>query len=257
MGDWILSHPDWKSELPEENPEVQGDSQTQEETPVEPKKPLTEEERKERAAALQDRLEKARNKRLEEERKEAIEKEKTRRKEGQNIGSIKEDYQQKMMKKQALERKKQKAADAEAKRRVKEQIAADKARRQAEANAAKGISAVTETSAVVREKQEETKKQAPTATNTRIQLRLPDGKRLVQVFEASDDLSVLIRHAHLNTGLDESEFRLVSGGMPPKKFTESDRSKSLVDLGLVPSAVVMVQKVYKNILIENCDENYY
>lgn len=60
-------------------------------------------------------------------------------------------------------------------------IAADKARRQAEANAAKGISAVTETSAVVREKQEETKKQAPTATNTRIQLRLPDGKRLVQV----------------------------------------------------------------------------
>ena len=89
---------------------------------TEPKKPLTEEERKERAAALQDRLEKARNKRLEEERKEAIEKEKTRRKEGQNIGTIKEDYQQKMMKKQALERKKQKAADAEAKRRVKEQV---------------------------------------------------------------------------------------------------------------------------------------
>ena len=34
--DWILSHPDWESELPEENPgtESQEDSQTQEATPV-------------------------------------------------------------------------------------------------------------------------------------------------------------------------------------------------------------------------------
>ena len=122
--DWILSHPDWESELPESNPDA--DSEPQEGTEqAEPKpepKPLTDEEKAEKAAALQERLNKAREKRLEEERKEKIEKEKTRRKEGKEIGTIKEEYQAKLMRKQAEERKRQKLADAAAKKRVQEQV---------------------------------------------------------------------------------------------------------------------------------------
>ena len=63
-------------------------------------------------------------------------------------------------------------------------------------------------------------------------------EKSVQVFEASDDLSVLIRHAHLNSGLDESQFKLVSGGMPPAKFTDADRNKSLADLGFVLALIL-------------------
>jgi len=246
--DWILSHPDWESELPPtatetEEPAGGGETGSQEETPVVPKEPLTEEQKQERALALQERLNKAREKRLEEEKKDKIEREKNRRKDGKDIGNIKEEYQAKMMRKQAEERKREKLANAAAKKKVQEQIAADKAARLARSNAEKSTAAVAETSQVVREKQEEVRKQQPTATNTRIQLRLPDGKRLVQVFESDESLSALIRYAHMNSGLEESEFRLVSGGMPPKKFTDEDREKTLVDLSLVPSAVVMVQKI--------------
>lgn len=245
--DWILSHPDWESELPESSHDAGAEATAEQGTEdAEPKpepKPLTDEEKAEKAAALQDRLNQAREKRLEEEKKERIEKEKTRRKEGKEIGTIKEEYQAKMMRKQAEERKRQKLADAAAKKRVQEQIAADKAARLARSQSEKSTAAIAETSGVVREKREEAAKTRPTATNTRIQLRLPDGKRLVQVFEADETLSALIRYAYMNTGLEESAFRLVSGGMPPQKFTEADREKTLADLSLVPSAVVMVQKM--------------
>ena len=124
--DWILSHPDWESELPESSqdaePEATAEQGTEDAEPKPEAKPLTDEEKAEKAAALQARLNQAREKRLEEERKERIEKEKTRRKEGKEIGTIKEEYQAKMMRKQAEERKRQKIADAAAKKRVQEQV---------------------------------------------------------------------------------------------------------------------------------------
>lgn len=255
--DWILANPDWESQLPGASSSDPTDPESEpgssegpadpEAIPVVPATPLTDEEKAERAKALQDRLNKARDKRLEEEKKDKIEREKSRRKEGRELGDIKSDYQAKLMKKQADERRREKAADAAAKKRVQEQIAADKAARIARSNAAKATAAVAETSPLVLEQQEEKRKQEiakrPTPTNTRIQFRLPDGKRLVQVFEADENLSNLIRYAHQNTGLPEESFRLVSGGMPPTKFTDSDRDKTLVELSLVPSAVVMVQKI--------------
>lgn len=65
---------------------------------------LTEEEKTERAQALQDRLNKAREKRLADEKAERIEKEKLRRTEGKDLGQIKHDFEEKMMKKAAEER---------------------------------------------------------------------------------------------------------------------------------------------------------
>ena len=122
--DWILAHPDWENELPSSTQEEtdQPESAEAESIPVEPKKPLTDEEKQERALALQERLNKAREKRLEEEKREKIEREKSRRKEGKEIGNIKQDYNERMMKKQAEERKRQKLADAQAKKRVQEQV---------------------------------------------------------------------------------------------------------------------------------------
>ena len=76
------------------------------------------------------------------------------------------------------------------------------------------------TSTVTQEIKE--KAQKTRATNTRLQVRFPDGSRRVQVFEAEDTLKKVGDFVSANI---DFAFDLVSGGPPPKKFAESDQGR--------------------------------
>lgn len=245
--DWILQNPDYvhtndDNDKSEKDGSVIGGDQ---EIPVEPAIKKTPEEKAAAAAALQERLNKARDARIQKEKQEALEKEKARRIQGQETCSAKDSYEQMMMKKLAEERKKEKAAQAKARERVKQQIAEDKERRRLESEAAKNATsaaAVASTSEVTKEIQA-AKVARPAPTNTRLQIRFPDGSKLVQVFEADDQLKIVQEFVKRNGGFENTEcFNLVFNGRPPKKFTTEDSIRSLEDLNLCPSAVLMVQK---------------
>ena len=70
----------------------------------------------------------------------------------------------------------------------------------------------------------------PRATNTRLQLRLPDGSRRVQVFEADDSLKAV--YDFVSGIYGEGPFELVSAGPPPIKFKIDDDIGMMVFLFL-------------------------
>jgi len=249
--DWILANPDFVPD-PSDVPETQttsGEPTTpliggDQDTPVVAAPERTPEEKAKAAKELQERLDKARDIRIEKEKQEKIQKEKERREQGKAMGTMKESYEQMEMKRLAAQRKKEKAQAIKDKERVRQQIAEDKERRRLEAERAKGetsAAAVGETSQLTQEIK--AKVARPAATNTRLQIRFPDNSRRVQIFEASDKLSVVASYAQRNGGFEsESEFDLIFQDRPPKKFGSSDMDSTLEDLNLCPSAVIMVQK---------------
>lgn len=252
--DWIIENPDFTPETKNTSDETEVPSSNQEGTapiggdqniPVEAAVEKTPEEKAAAAAALQERLNKAREARIEKEKQEKLEKEKQRRIQGQEATSAKDTYEHMMMKKIADERKKEKAEQAKARARVKQQIAEDKERRRLENETAKNATsaaAVAQTSEVTQEIQA-AKVARPAPTNTRLQIRFPDGSKRIQVFEADDSLKIVLEFAQRNGGFESiTDFSLVFNARPPKKFTDSDAEKTLEELNLCPSAVLMVQK---------------
>jgi len=76
-------------------------------------------------------------------------------------------------------------------------------------------------------------------TAGRLQIRLPDGKRLIHTFEGSDNLNVVDRYIRANSALLPGRYQLMTN-MPTRFFAEEDEYKTLHELGLTPSAVVIV-----------------
>jgi len=76
---------------------------------------------------------------------------------------------------------------------------------------------------------------------SRLQIRLPDGKRLIHTFDGSDTLNAVDRYIRANggPGLLPGRYQLMTN-MPTRIFTDEDEKKTLDELGLTPSAVVIV-----------------
>jgi len=231
--DWILANPDY--EIGAESQVIKG-----EETPTTPKVAQTPEERAASAAALQERLNKARDLRIQKEKEEKLQKEIERREQGKQITSTKDTYEQIQMKRAAEERRREKEQAKKDKERVRAQIAEDKERRKRAAESAKNATSAEAVAATSTATQPHIQPRPKVqATNTRLQIRFPDGSRRVQVFEADDELKKVNQFV---SGQFEGDFDLVSGGPPPKKLTPDDQGKTLDELSLCPSAVIMVQK---------------
>ncbi|XP_075182485.1 UBX domain-containing protein 1 isoform X2 [Anomaloglossus baeobatrachus] len=76
----------------------------------------------------------------------------------------------------------------------------------------------------------------------RIQVRLLDGTALSQTFRAREQLAAVRLYVELNwPGGPEGPFNLLTS-FPRRVFTEEDMEKPLQELGLVPSAVLIVAK---------------
>lgn len=102
---------------------------------TEEKKPLTEEEKKQQLARLEEKLRQKRVEREESEKREALEKERMRIKSGKNISEAQRKIEELEMKKLVEQRKREKQEDRMARERVRAQIEADKAARRKEMEA--------------------------------------------------------------------------------------------------------------------------
>ena len=77
---------------------------------------------------------------------------------------------------------------------------------------------------------------------TKIQIRLQDGKKMEQTFKAKEPLSAVRVYLQMNCpDLAGSPIKLMTS-FPRKVFSEEDYEKPLEVLGLCPSAVVIMSK---------------
>jgi len=221
-----------------------GHSQFSEST--EEKKPLTEEEKKEKLKEIEGKIKQRRAEKEKEDAKEALEREKKRIQMGQEIAEHKRKFQEDEMKRIAEERRRDKMEDKIARQKIKEQIERDKlARKEKFAN--QGSASSNTAAATPPPKPQAAASPAPKKdyTSTRLQIRLPTGSPVIKEFSAKESLSAVRLWIGLNRTDGESSdvpFTIATT-FPRKVFTEEDMAKPLDVLGLVPSSVVVVTNV--------------
>ncbi|KAG0226855.1 hypothetical protein BGW41_004068 [Actinomortierella wolfii] len=201
-------------------------------------KPLTEEEKAAKLAELKQKLAEKKAARLIQEEEERRQNEKLRRKAGQDITVAKQKLEEQEMKKLAEARKREKEEDRKAKAAIKAQIEADKAERARkkqealhgiqQARAAEAAAAAAAAAAPPK-----------VYTETRLQLRMPEGNAVVHTFGASDKLEQVYAFVQQQRPAGAPSFHLMTT-FPRKVLDGAERDKTLNELGLVPSSVVVV-----------------
>lgn len=212
---------------------------------TEEKKPLTEEEKKEQLARLEDKLRQKRQEREEQEKRDALDRERMRIKSGKDMTEAQRKLEELEMKKLIEQRKREKEDEKRARDRVRAQIEADKAARREKMEALTGrASTVTSPpTATVTPNialSSSTPKEPKNYASTRIQFRLLNGSTLVETFDVKEPLSAVRLFVQLKQGVDVP-FKLMTT-FPRKVFVDEDYDKPLEILGLVPSAVLVVSK---------------
>ncbi|KAM6159922.1 UBX domain-containing protein 1 [Erethizon dorsatum] len=208
---------------------------------------LTEEERQEQTKRMMELVAQKQQEREEREEREALERERQRRRQGQELTAARQKLQEDEMRRAAEERRKEKAEELAARQRVREKIERDKAER-AKKYAGNMVPQpslpVTEPGPVPSSPSQEppTKREYD---QCRIQVRLPDGTSLTQTFQAREQLAAVRLYVELHRGAEpggvQDPVQLLSG-FPRRAFSEADMERPLQELGLVPSAVLIVAK---------------
>lgn len=215
---------------------------------TEEKKPLTEEEKKEQLARLEDKLRLKRMEREESEKREALEREKNRIRSGKDMSEAQRKVEELEMKKLVEQRKREKEEDRAARERVRAQIEADKAARRDKMALLTGKASTPTTppnTVTIAEPSSTSSSSSAsntpkTYTSTRIQIRLLNGSTLVETFDVKEQLSAVRLFVQIKQGIEEP-FGLMTN-FPRKVYTDEDFEKPLETLGLAPSAVLIVTK---------------
>ncbi|KAM7541237.1 hypothetical protein Aperf_G00000021861 [Anoplocephala perfoliata] len=210
-------------------------------------KPLTEEEKKAKMDRLHEIISKKKLERAEQERQNALEDEKRRRLQGKSLISAKLEFKEKMMKQEAEQLKKQKAEDKAYREKVRAEIERDRQERIARN---KGIAPAEAAAPTVSVASKPGNPVVP-STDCRLQIRTPIGNALKATFKPSEKLFDVIQFVCNNwpmlpdgtkrTIIDTHEVTLKTT-FPTRKYTEEDKSKTLQELGLCPSAVIMAER---------------
>eukprot|EP00058_Branchiostoma_floridae_P027454 XP_002612945.1 hypothetical protein BRAFLDRAFT_58187 [Branchiostoma floridae] len=186
-------------------------------------------ERMERAKRLiEERREAKRQEEIEEEKR----KEQERRRQGQEMVKARQTTQERQAKARAEEIRKAKEEERLARERVREQIARDREERAARYKQEKEE---REQAQLVREQEraaEEASRQAARSEFARLQFRLPDGSSVTNTFASSDSLETARQFV--------AESFAMATTFPRRQFTDADMASSLMDLGLAPSAALVV-----------------
>ncbi|XP_076242160.1 UBX domain-containing protein 4 [Calliopsis andreniformis] len=193
---------------------------------------LTHEEKVKRARQM---IELQRKQRVEEEERKAKEAELARRQVRRDVQKVRLRQQDLEMKQAHEERLKEKAADAAAREKVRQQIAQDKLERK-------------EKELVLQQqlqKQQEPQMPKPSmsttidSTVTRIQFRLPSGNPHLGQFEPTSTLRDLRTYVIQNIDLPFRQFT-ISTSFPRRDLTHDEDDKTLLELQLVPTAVILI-----------------
>ena len=205
--------------------------------------PLTAEEKAQKLLELQERMRLKREERKLVEAEEAKAKERMRRTNGQEMVAIKERMEQEEMRKHLDAKKREKEEDRVARNKIKAQIEADRRERELQAEerrrAARGEPA-SASSAVAAPPATVAAAPAPAKDydEARLQIRMPRGPAVTHSFPASAQLQSV--YEFLANHRPGAPFKLVQP-FPRKVLDGADRTKSLKDLGLVPSAALILQ----------------
>ncbi|KAF5373360.1 hypothetical protein D9615_007365 [Tricholomella constricta] len=213
-------------------------------------KPLTEEEKKQKLAELRQKMAEKRARKAEEDLKEQKVSEALRRKAGKDMNKVKEDMKLKQALQEAEQKKRDKIEDARAKAAIKAQIEADKQARAEKFAREKAIrdgqplpnespvtpastSATTPPSSGVAGKDYQ---------GTRLQIRMSTGGQPYTTTLPSEsslrEVAEFLAGQTLTVDVEAVSF---AQHFPRrvKAFNRSDFSKSLKELGLTPSAVLI------------------
>ncbi|KAM6158077.1 UBX domain-containing protein 1 [Rhynchocyon petersi] len=213
----------------------------------EEKPSLSEEERQEQTKRMMELVAQKQREREEREEREALERERQRRRQGQELSAARQRLQEDEMRRAAEERRREKAEELAARQRVREKIERDKAERAKKYGST--VSSQPSPSATEPGPVPSSPSQEPPSKREydqcRIQVRLPDGTSLTQTFRAREQLAAVRLYVELHRGEEpgggQDPVQLLSG-FPRRAFSEADMERPLQELGLVPSAVLIVAK---------------
>ncbi|GAA6225302.1 UBX domain-containing protein 1 [Lates japonicus] len=210
------------------------------------KQPMTEEEKREQVRRLEELMRVKQAERRERERAEEVEREKQRRRQGQELQQIRQKLQDDDMKKLADQRRKEKMEDKLARQRVKEKIARDREER-AQKFGGGGPPSTAASYQPAQPSPSSPTSQGPPPTKreydeSRIQVRLLDGSTITAVFKAQEPLAAVRVYVQMNGNTPEGQDFTLLSPYPRHVYTELDMEKPLKELGLVPSAVLVVTK---------------
>lgn len=202
-----------------------------------PESPETESNTKsleEKVKLAKELLEKKKQEKEKEEAKRLKDQETLRRQSGRDLQSFKERQHELDLLQMKEERQKDKIADKAARKRILDQIAQDRAER-----AQRSSPASTSPAAEV----DQPKKYVPPKVNadfTRIQFKKPGGESEMHTFNSSDKFRILRTYvAESVVGASMRDYTLAST-FPRKEYTVDDDDKSMSELDLAPSAVILI-----------------
>ncbi|CAF9914181.1 hypothetical protein IMSHALPRED_001842 [Imshaugia aleurites] len=205
--------------------------------------PLTEEEKKAKLEELRRKLAEKRSGTSEQDKLDKKKNEDIRRKSTKETQDIKEDLKKKEQLKDAAAKRKEKQDEIAAKERIKAKIAADKEERRLRTEkekaeregrappAAQEAAILPTTSGPV------ASKPASAYTETRLRLQLPTGN-IQKAFSVDTTLFEVASAVTRDSGLEVGSF---IQNFPKKVFDAIDFGASLKELGLVPSASLIVK----------------
>ncbi|CCM02662.1 uncharacterized protein FIBRA_04766 [Fibroporia radiculosa] len=209
-------------------------------------KPLTEEERKQKLDELREKMAAKRAVKAKEEAKESLANEAIRRRAGRDMNELREEIQAKEMKKEAEAKRREKLEDAKARAAIKAQIEADKRERAEKAAREKALREGkpvpgSSTSASAAAPATSTPKTAGRDyPETRLQVRMASGGQPYTTTLSSDaplrEVAEFLAGQTLSVDVDTVT---LSQHFPRKTFSRSDFSRTLRELGLTPSAVLI------------------
>lgn len=168
----------------------------------------------------------------------AKERELNRRRVGQDLQNFKQRQEESEMKKLQEERKRDKIEEQAARKRILEQIALDKAERAQRFN---NVSPAPKPEASTSTASNPLPAVVSDSAVARIQFKKPDGEIDVKTFGRDELFSVVRSYVEENVIVGSSirDFALATT-FPRHEFNADDNVKSLIDLGLVPSSVILI-----------------
>lgn len=191
---------------------------------------------------LQKQLEQVRKERAEREQKEAKEREIKRR---QDAKSMQEANQNRVDKENKIyfdKLKKERLEDEAHRKRVRQQIAADRAEKIARREAEKQRQD-SSTSSFENKNEKTIHKSSAEFNTSHLNIRQLDGTNIRHRFEATTNLSVVRDWITQNRTDDSRKSYKLSSQFPTRLFTEEDDNVCLSDLGLCPSATIIMKPV--------------
>eukprot|EP01130_Rhizamoeba_saxonica_P018551 TRINITY_DN9326_c0_g1_i1.p1 TRINITY_DN9326_c0_g1~~TRINITY_DN9326_c0_g1_i1.p1 ORF type:complete len:287 (-),score=77.29 TRINITY_DN9326_c0_g1_i1:8-868(-) len=197
---------------------------------VEPVKVLTEEEKAERLAYLQEQI---KQRKIEEEaaaEKASIDAEKRRREYGKEVQSANEAFKKQQAELEEIAKRKQKEQDKLALQRVREQIEIDRLNRLGKTEPEKPPIAAEP---VI----------VPTKTYDEcvIQVRLSNGQRIESNFEIDATIAAVAEFVMQNRNDGDGAFKLMTSF--PRKLYDMDSEVTLTEADLVPRGMLILQKL--------------